>query len=112
MTDLPSEAEELFAATPDGFVAARYLATWGMGVSVLLLEPNADLREPAAANLERLADLTGGWADLATLYSQEGERSLDVPRQVSDGEAIAASYEAAGFHVLRPRVAGPGGYDV
>jgi NAD(P)H-hydrate epimerase len=38
----------------DGFVAARYLASWGMGVSVLLVEPGADVREPAAANLERL----------------------------------------------------------
>ncbi len=38
----------------DGFVAARYLASWGMGVCVLLLEPETDLREPAASNRERL----------------------------------------------------------
>jgi NAD(P)H-hydrate epimerase len=38
----------------DGFVAARYLAAWGMGVAVLLLEPGAELREPAAGNLARL----------------------------------------------------------
>jgi NAD(P)H-hydrate epimerase len=38
----------------DGFVAARYLAAWGMGVTVLVLEPEAAPREPAAANLERL----------------------------------------------------------
>jgi NAD(P)H-hydrate epimerase len=39
----------------DGFVAARYLASWGMGVAVLLLEPGADVREPAVANLRRLS---------------------------------------------------------
>jgi NAD(P)H-hydrate epimerase len=38
----------------DGFVAARYLAAWGMGVAVLLLEPEVELREPAAGNLHRL----------------------------------------------------------
>jgi NAD(P)H-hydrate epimerase len=38
----------------DGFVAARYLAAWGMGVAVLLLEPDAEFGEPASGNLERL----------------------------------------------------------
>lgn len=38
----------------DGFVAARHLASSGMGVAVLLLEPDTNLPEPAAANLERL----------------------------------------------------------
>ncbi len=40
----------------DGLVAARYLATWGMRVTVILLGEPADLREPAASNLVRLAE--------------------------------------------------------
>ncbi|MGZ5352312.1 MAG: NAD(P)H-hydrate epimerase, partial [Actinomycetota bacterium] len=39
----------------DGFVAARYLSGWGMGVAVLTLDERVGDREPAAANLERLA---------------------------------------------------------
>lgn len=39
----------------DGLVAARYLARWGARVTVLMLEVPEDLREPAAANLARLA---------------------------------------------------------
>lgn len=38
----------------DGLVAARYLASWGLGVSVTLLRPDEDPREPAATNLARL----------------------------------------------------------
>lgn len=52
----------------DGLVAARYLASWGMGVAVLLLEPAADAREPAAANLERLRPARvriRAWSDAA-----------------------------------------------
>jgi NAD(P)H-hydrate epimerase len=39
----------------DGFVAARYLSAWGMGVAVLDLGGGSPAREPAASNLERLA---------------------------------------------------------
>lgn len=38
----------------DGFVAARYLSAWGLGVTVLRLDADADLREPSASNLQRL----------------------------------------------------------
>ncbi|MCG8418317.1 MAG: tetratricopeptide repeat protein [Proteobacteria bacterium] len=34
------------------------------------------------AQLERLAESTGGWATLAELYGSEADKSLDVPRQV------------------------------
>jgi hypothetical protein len=40
----------------DGLVAARHLSRWGMRVAVLLLEPAADLREPAAANAAWLSE--------------------------------------------------------
>ena len=40
----------------DGFVAARYLAGWGLGVSVMLLRSDDELREPAATNLARLRE--------------------------------------------------------
>jgi NAD(P)H-hydrate epimerase len=39
----------------DGLVAARYLDGWGVRTTVILLEEGADLREPAASNLGRLA---------------------------------------------------------
>jgi ADP-dependent NAD(P)H-hydrate dehydratase / NAD(P)H-hydrate epimerase len=38
----------------DGLVAARYLAGWGMGVTVVLLAEPDSLREPAAENLRAL----------------------------------------------------------
>jgi hydroxyethylthiazole kinase-like uncharacterized protein yjeF len=40
----------------DGFVAARHLSRWGMGVVAIVLQDPAVSREPAAANLERLAE--------------------------------------------------------
>ena len=40
----------------DGFVAARHLARWGMRVVAIVLQDPAVSREPAAANLERLAE--------------------------------------------------------
>lgn len=41
----------------DGSVAARHLARWGVGVSVLTVEPPQGGHEPAAANLLRLAEV-------------------------------------------------------
>lgn len=41
----------------DGFVAARYLAAWGMAVSVLTVEDPSTLREPAATNVARLSEV-------------------------------------------------------
>jgi len=40
----------------DGLVAARHLARWGVRVTVLMLGPGEDLREPAAANFARLGE--------------------------------------------------------
>jgi NAD(P)H-hydrate epimerase len=40
----------------DGLVAARHLARWGLGVTVVSLQDPAELREPAAANARRLAE--------------------------------------------------------
>lgn len=58
----------------DGLVAARFLSRSGMGVDVFLLAEAADLRGPAAVNLERLRD-----AGLSTHgFSRSGlDRSLD-----------------------------------
>jgi NAD(P)H-hydrate epimerase len=41
----------------DGLAAARHLARSGMAVSVVMLEPADDLREPAATHLERLGEV-------------------------------------------------------
>jgi NAD(P)H-hydrate epimerase len=43
----------------DGLAAARHLARWGAIPTVLLLEPGADLREPAATQLTRLDEVDG-----------------------------------------------------
>src|SRR5205814_7265300 len=40
----------------DGFVTARHLARWGMRVVVIALQDPAGSRDPAAANLRRLAE--------------------------------------------------------
>ena len=44
----------------DGLVAARYLSRWGLGVTVVLVEPAEAFRGPAASNLERLTEETPG----------------------------------------------------
>jgi len=49
--------------------------------------------EITLGHLERLADLTRQWGDLATLYSSESEKSLDVPRQVDLLSRLARVYE-------------------
>ena len=41
----------------DGFVAARHLARWGLRVAVVLLADPAGMRDPAAGNLVRLAEV-------------------------------------------------------
>jgi hydroxyethylthiazole kinase-like uncharacterized protein yjeF len=41
----------------DGLVAARHLARWGVRVCVVAVEPLTDLREPAAANADRLNEV-------------------------------------------------------
>jgi hydroxyethylthiazole kinase-like uncharacterized protein yjeF len=43
----------------DGLVAARQLGRWGMRTTVVLLEDPDALREPAAANARRLAEVPG-----------------------------------------------------
>jgi NAD(P)H-hydrate epimerase len=53
----------------DGLVAARHLARWGMRVAVVAVENTDALREPAAVNLGRLAEVgvpVRGWSS-ATL---------------------------------------------
>jgi hydroxyethylthiazole kinase-like uncharacterized protein yjeF len=42
----------------DGLVAARHLARWGVRVTVVAVEALDDLREPAAGNATRLAEVT------------------------------------------------------
>lgn len=49
--------------------------------------------ELTLGHLERLADLTGQWSELAALYSQEADKSLDVPRQVDLLTRLARVYE-------------------
>jgi NAD(P)H-hydrate epimerase len=39
----------------DGLVAARYLARWGLGVSVVLIDAAEAFRDPSASNLDRLS---------------------------------------------------------
>jgi len=41
----------------DGLVAARHLARWGARVTVVALDPLSEVREPAATNAARLAEI-------------------------------------------------------
>ncbi len=66
----------------DGLVAARYLAEWGMGVTVVLIpEPNT-LPEPAATNLRRLVQSRvryGSYSDSAlTREVQRADIAVDA----------------------------------
>ena len=44
-------------------------------------------------HIERLADATGAWQDLAALYDAEAQKSLDVPRQVDLWSRLARVHE-------------------
>src|SRR5207344_2008178 len=44
-------------------------------------------------HIERLAEATGSWEAVATLYSAESGKSLDVPRQVDLLTRLARVYE-------------------
>jgi NAD(P)H-hydrate epimerase len=60
----------------DGFVAARHLAAWGVRVAVVLLADTAELREPAAVNLERL----GAHPGVRVRGLREGSLSRELAR--------------------------------
>ena len=49
--------------------------------------------ELTLGHLERLADATGSFAALAELYAAEGDKSIDVPRQVDLLSRLARIYE-------------------
>jgi tetratricopeptide (TPR) repeat protein len=49
--------------------------------------------EMSLGHLERLAEMTGAWTQLAELYASEGDKSLDVPRQVDLLTRLARVYE-------------------
>jgi NAD(P)H-hydrate epimerase len=64
----------------DGLVAARYLARWGMGVTVVLLpDPNV-LRDPAATNFSRLRLSRIRWRPYsgATLSRELGRADVGI----------------------------------
>ena len=55
----------------DGLVAARHLSRWGMRVSVAMVEPVDELREPAASNAARLRNETDAEArSYSTAYAR------------------------------------------
>ena len=49
--------------------------------------------EITLGHLERFAELTGQWNELAALYGAESDKSLDVPRQVDLLSRLARVYE-------------------
>jgi tetratricopeptide (TPR) repeat protein len=49
--------------------------------------------ELTLGHLERLADMTRSWRELAQLYAGEADKSLDVPRQVDLLSRLARVYE-------------------
>ena len=56
-----------------------------------LKDDNAN--ELTLGHLERFAEMTGQWGELATLYGTEADKSLDVPRQVDLLARLARVYE-------------------
>lgn len=56
-----------------------------------LREDNSN--ELSLGHLERLAQVTGAWPDLAELYAAEADKSLDVPRQVDLLSRLARVHE-------------------
>ncbi len=58
----------------DGLVAARHLARWGMGVSVVLLADPGSLRGAAGSNFARFAATGGRWKPFDTEFLR---RELD-----------------------------------
>jgi NAD(P)H-hydrate epimerase len=65
----------------DGLVAARYLAKWGMGVTSVLLEDPATLREPASINYRRLVE---GGGRIVRFSEASLSRELDRSRVAVD----------------------------
>ena len=63
---------------------------FGAFARALREEPGNEL---SLGHLERLADLTGAWRELAELYSSEADKSLDVPRQVDLLSRLARVFE-------------------
>jgi glucuronokinase len=84
------------------------------GLLCLLVDRNFDLRASVYDIGARDRRLIGIGRELGagTKLCGSGGAVLAVPRAPGDLDAVASAYEAAGFHVLRPRVAGPGGFDV
>lgn len=73
----------------DGLVAARYLAGWGMGATAVLLGEPEDMRDPAAANLERLGRTSGArWRS----YSPEVAR-----RELARADVVVDAVFGTGF---------------
>lgn len=72
----------------DGLVAARYLSSWGLGVSVVLLEDPAELREPAAANARRLAETTAS----VEMFTSDG-----LARALSRADVVVDAVFGTGF---------------
>jgi tetratricopeptide (TPR) repeat protein len=56
-----------------------------------LKDDNAN--ELTLGHLERFAEMTGQWSELAALYGTEADKSLDVPRQVDLLARLARVYE-------------------
>ncbi|MGH2710414.1 MAG: NAD(P)H-hydrate dehydratase [Actinomycetota bacterium] len=73
----------------DGFVAARFLASWGMRATVVLVGEADELREPAAANFERLA----GTGVRVVPFSEEA-----ADRELERADVAIDAIFGLGFH--------------
>jgi hydroxyethylthiazole kinase-like uncharacterized protein yjeF len=72
----------------DGLVAARYLAQWGFGVTVVLLSGPGAFRGAAATNLRRFEDRDGRWRP----FSQQA-----LERELGRADVVVDAVFGTGF---------------
>jgi NAD(P)H-hydrate epimerase len=73
----------------DGFVAARYLSKWGMGVSVVLLADPSAFRGAARTNFQRLIESGGRWRRFT---------DATVAREIQRADVTVDAVFGTGFH--------------
>ena len=71
----------------DGWVAARYLDRWGMGVTVVMAEPST-LRGAAGANFSRFAGRGGRWREFSPQF---------LERELARAEVVIDAIFGTGF---------------
>ncbi|HEX2266618.1 MAG TPA: NAD(P)H-hydrate dehydratase [Actinomycetota bacterium] len=84
----------------DGWVVARYLDRWGMGVSVVMAEPST-LRGAAGANFGRFAGRGGRWREFSPHLVERELARADVVVDALFGTGFRGRPEGHLAHIIR-----------